>query len=185
MDGKTLAIVKAAWAMFARYGFAKTTMSDIAREAGVARQTVYNAFDSKEAILRAVVRVAGDESLSAVQAAWREGQGLEEKLEAFQRLGPQSWFEAMRAAPDWSELMDGVHSATACELEALEGKWVAALCQMLSQTLDHEVPEDRIQETAMFVYSASKTAKFGAKDLDHLRQRLDTIRKATLALLRD
>ncbi|MEO1554752.1 MAG: helix-turn-helix domain-containing protein, partial [Pseudomonadota bacterium] len=68
MDAKTEHIVRAGWAMFARYGYAKTTMSDIATEAGVARQTVYNAFASKEDILRAVVRVAGEESLTSVQA---------------------------------------------------------------------------------------------------------------------
>ena len=51
MDERHLDILKAAWAMFARYGFGKTTMSDIANEAGVARQTVYNAFSSKDSSL--------------------------------------------------------------------------------------------------------------------------------------
>lgn len=185
MDGKTLGIVKAAWAMFARYGFAKTTMSDIAREAGVARQTVYNAFDSKDAILRAVVRMAGEQSLVAVQEAWADANALEDKLEVFQRLGPQSWYEAVQAAPDWEKLMDGLHRATADELVALEDKWVAAIRQMLIEALGPGMAADRLQETAEFLYSASKTAKYGVTGVDQLKQRLSIIRKATLALLRD
>ena len=37
--------------VFARYGFRKTSMDDLAKAAGVSRQTVYNRFGSKEAAL--------------------------------------------------------------------------------------------------------------------------------------
>ncbi len=184
MDAKTQDILKAAWAMFARYGFAKTTMSDIATEAGVARQTVYNAFSSKEEILRAVVRHAGEESLTAVKEAWETQSSLEDKVETFQRLGPQSWYEAMQAAPDWGELMDGVHKAAADELKTYETEWVTAIEAMLQSTLSPDTLASlSASEVASFLYTTSKNAKFGAEGLDDLRARLATIRKATLALV--
>ena len=181
MDAKTLEIVKAGWAMFARYGFSKTTMSDIAAEAGVARQTVYNAFSSKEEILRAVVRHAGEESLAAVKTAWATADGVEEKISLFQRLGPESWYEAMLSAPDWGELMDGMNTAAADELRVWERNWVAALREMFFETLGAD--REDFGEIAHFLYSASKNAKYGAEGMDALKQRLVTIRKATLALL--
>ena len=100
MDQKTLEIIHAGWAMFSRYGFAKTTMSDIATEAGGARQTVYNAFSSKEDVLRAVVRLAGEQSLAEVEEAWQKLSVLEEKLATFQKLGPIDWIAAEQKTPD-------------------------------------------------------------------------------------
>ncbi len=52
------AIVDAARALFLARGYAGTTIDAIAREAGVAVQTVYAAFGSKPEILRTVVDVA-------------------------------------------------------------------------------------------------------------------------------
>src|SRR4051794_10536516 len=43
-------ILEAASRQFARHGFKKTSVEDIAREAGVAKGTVYLAYDSKEEI---------------------------------------------------------------------------------------------------------------------------------------
>jgi len=49
------AILRAAWRMMCRYGFAKTTVEEIATEAGIAKGTVYLYFKSKEEILIALV----------------------------------------------------------------------------------------------------------------------------------
>lgn len=181
MDAKTRDIVEAGWAMFARYGYTKTTMSDIAGEAGVARQTVYNAFAGKEDILRAVVRHSGEMSLNEVLSAWETVTSLDEKVSVFQKLGPEAWYNAIMAAPDWGALMDGVNTAAAGELRALEEKWVAAIRKMLSDTLGSD--RDDLEEIARFLYSASKNAKYGVTDVTQLRQRLATIHRATLALI--
>ena len=180
MDQKTLEIIHAGWAMFSRYGFAKTTMSDIANEAGVARQTVYNAFSSKEDILRAVMRHAGEQSLESVLNAWKDCATLEEKIAVFQSLGPISWFEAIQAAPDWGELMDGMNKASCDEVNALHEKWVSALEAML---LEHKPLLSDANEIAEFHYSASKNAKYGINSVDELKARLETILRATLALV--
>lgn len=44
-------IIDAAYRCFERYGIAKTTIEDIARDAGVSRPTVYKYYPGKEAIL--------------------------------------------------------------------------------------------------------------------------------------
>ncbi len=57
-------ILDAAQRLFSEGGFATTTMESIARDAGVATDTVYAAFGSKAGLLRALLsqRVAGDDS---------------------------------------------------------------------------------------------------------------------------
>lgn len=49
-------IMEAALELFARYGFKKTTVDDIARESGVGKGTVYLYFSSKEEIALEVMR---------------------------------------------------------------------------------------------------------------------------------
>jgi AcrR family transcriptional regulator len=72
MDRET-ALVDAALACIARVGLAKTTLDDVARQAGCARATVYRTFASKADLIKAVVareaRRLEDDVLSATQAA--------------------------------------------------------------------------------------------------------------------
>ncbi|MEY1557052.1 TetR/AcrR family transcriptional regulator [Yoonia sp. R2331] len=185
MNEKTINIIKAAHAQFSRYGFGKTTMNDIASAANVARQTVYNTFSSKEEILRAVVRLYGEESLNQIKAAWASDATLDAKLSTFQKLGPQTWYEAIHAAPDWAELLEGMHTAAAEEMAELEVLWKAELTSAFADALGPApkiaTPLDDIVE---FFYSSSFNAKYGAADAAHLDQRLRTIKSATLALIK-
>ncbi|MBX4897802.1 TetR/AcrR family transcriptional regulator [Rhizobium bangladeshense] len=52
-DRKLAHILDSALPVFARYGFQKTTMADIARTAGISRASLYLAFNSKEELFRA------------------------------------------------------------------------------------------------------------------------------------
>jgi AcrR family transcriptional regulator len=67
------AIVKAGGELFARDGYAITSMKDIAREAGVAEPTVYATLGDKATIARAVAEAMaskiGDEAISKVDTA--------------------------------------------------------------------------------------------------------------------
>ena len=48
-------IVKAAHEYFAHYGYAKTTVSDLARAVGFSKAYIYRFFESKQAIGEAIV----------------------------------------------------------------------------------------------------------------------------------
>jgi AcrR family transcriptional regulator len=73
-EGKELQILDAAARVFARYGFRKTTMGDIVREAGVARATVYKYFGTKEELFVGVLHKEFGEILVEVRGAI-EGAG--------------------------------------------------------------------------------------------------------------
>ncbi len=73
-------VVDAALRLFAAHGFAPTTMSAIAREAGVAVQTLYLAFGSKANILAAALDVAivgDDEPVPLIERPWVQAMRAE------------------------------------------------------------------------------------------------------------
>jgi TetR/AcrR family fatty acid metabolism transcriptional regulator len=61
------AILEAAERVFGQRTFAEAKIADVAREAGVAAGTLYNYFDSKEAIFRSLVEKLGEEMLGRLR----------------------------------------------------------------------------------------------------------------------
>ncbi|MFI5551951.1 TetR/AcrR family transcriptional regulator [Streptomyces sp. NPDC051738] len=68
---KRQAILDAAFAVFARRGYAQACVQEIAKEAGVAKPTVYSHLNDKETLFRSTVEAAADtlmaENLAAVE----------------------------------------------------------------------------------------------------------------------
>ena len=61
-------LIEAARVMFIRYGYERTTMTAIAREAKKGRRTLYMHFPSKEVLLRRVIETELDKILDASRA---------------------------------------------------------------------------------------------------------------------
>ena len=77
-ESKREQILDAAGRAFGSYGFRKTSVADIVREAGVARATVYNYFPTKEEIFSAVVRREINDVIRKVRdAAMKETNTLD------------------------------------------------------------------------------------------------------------
>ena len=77
-------ILDAALRLFARYGYAATSVRRIAEEAGIAQGLLYNYFDSKEALLRSMLeRSAADVERSLLEAAG--GATPQERIERLVR----------------------------------------------------------------------------------------------------
>lgn len=68
-EGKGAQILDGAARVFAQYGFKKTNMGDIVREAGVARATLYKYYGSKEEVFHAVLTREMGEILEEVRTA--------------------------------------------------------------------------------------------------------------------
>jgi TetR/AcrR family transcriptional regulator, mexJK operon transcriptional repressor len=74
------AIVKTAADLFLRRGYGGTSMDLIAAEAGVARQTIYNQFEGKEALFRAIFSSYADEAMMPLAIAARKGASVRATL---------------------------------------------------------------------------------------------------------
>ena len=73
-------ILVGATAIFSRYGYARTTMGDIAAEAGMSRPALYLIFPDKEALFTAVIRHMDEEKQAEIRSGLKRYKGLHAKL---------------------------------------------------------------------------------------------------------
>lgn len=76
-------IRKAAWELFSQFGVDKVSMADIARKAGVSPATIYNNFESKEALAREFVSGMVEGLVSRAQEIVTPQGSYQEKINAF------------------------------------------------------------------------------------------------------
>ena len=82
MDSVRQRLVEAAYACVSRHGMAKTTVEDVARQAGLSRATAYRAFPGgREEILAATVAWAVTDFFLRLQEKVAGADGLEEVME--------------------------------------------------------------------------------------------------------
>src|SRR5258708_36841848 len=80
-DARQAAVLDAAVGVFARYGYRKTSMDEVARAAGVSRQGLYLQFANKEELFRKAVEHSLNSQLNAAVAALsRREDSLELRL---------------------------------------------------------------------------------------------------------
>jgi len=77
---KRQSIIEGATRMFLQYGFNASNMDKIAQEAPVSKATLYKYFDSKDALLLAVIENLSDHLFQAVDAALIETESIENTL---------------------------------------------------------------------------------------------------------
>lgn len=77
---KTEAILAAAVKLFTRFGFRRTSMDDIAREAGVAKGTLYLYFAGKAEVFRAMQQRNLEDSEARCNAAEQAGSSFRDRL---------------------------------------------------------------------------------------------------------
>ncbi len=136
MSGRREKIVKAAFSTFSRYGVKRATMNDIAEEAGVSRQTLYNLFDSKDDLLRATVRQYADNALASIEAECAGLSDFGEKLDVvFHRLVVVPW-ERIHATQHGDEILSGFRDAAREEVASAEIRYGAILEAMLDPRAD-------------------------------------------------
>ena len=99
-------VADAALNVFQRYGFARTTMADIADAAGISRPALYLLFPNKEEIFAAAVRSANDRNLHAIRANVASQAGLEQQLTFVCQAWVGGGYDQVRRFPDAKDLTD-------------------------------------------------------------------------------
>lgn len=173
-------ILDAAIRVFTRYGLSRSTMNDIAREAGVARQTLYNAYPNKEEVLRAAARKSIQESIDEVRSAWETTPGLEAKLVQFTEIVPLKWWDMVQASPDIAELVDGLHNVARQELDEAAALWCGEFEDLLAEDAPNVANRAQIAD---YFYASAINAKLGVKDRGTLEMRLKILIASVMALI--
>jgi AcrR family transcriptional regulator len=124
-------IVESAIGVFARYGFKKTSMDDLARAAGLSRQGLYLHFATKEVLFKAVVLHVIESSRNAARVALaRDNESVEERLlEAF--AGAHGHLVGRAGAEHLGELLEAASQLLAEEMKEIELSFVAEITKFL------------------------------------------------------
>ena len=135
-EQRRLRILEVAAQCFAKNGFAKTRIDDVAAAAGVSRALVYNHFGSKEELARCVQDHMLDEWTSAVDRAIDDAGSASEALAAWLRVNLSeerrpllTALVAPDAAPvlaDWDAAAARAMEVWRAKLEALLERGIAA-----------------------------------------------------------
>lgn len=175
--------IDAAVRIFLRYGVRKSTMSDIAAEAGVSRPTLYASYRSKDEILAASIRDMSEASLNRAMTAWETCDLLGEKLDAYFQATIIPAYEMLESAVDADDLMSGHNAAgKAAILEGQIAKRKAMMTILQPHKAKIEKSGQTVSQLAHFIVVTSTCFKYSAQDKDDLLDLLASLKTSVLAI---
>ena len=178
MNDREKNILEAALRVFSRFGVKKTSMADIAEEAGISRQTLYKAFRSKDDVLRAHIRSYADDAVSAMKENLEKTEGLGAKLDLIFDKISVAGFDMVRASPNTQDIEEGFGEGSQGELEHTAHRFQAVIKDVLTPYITSlEAAGTTPESLAEFVQRSARAAKGYARDKKHLMQQLQTLRQ--------
>lgn len=105
-DAKAARAVAAAADVFLRYGYARTTMGDIAKAAGMSRPSLYLVLPGKESAFAAATAFMARNHLEEIEQALLPIAGIEQKLACACDMLLAGVFELQQQAPDSRDMDD-------------------------------------------------------------------------------
>jgi AcrR family transcriptional regulator len=161
-------VIDAAYRVFFRYGYARTTMADLASAAGLSRPALYLVFPGKAEVFQAVVEWLSESLLAAIRESLKDDWPLEKKLLHTLELAIAQPYDAVKANPDAADLLSLNH-----EVPALEASY-ASLQNYLADLLSDAVRQSGLKATpadvARTLMSALRGFKLVASDGRDLRR---------------
>ena len=177
-------ILDAAVRLFSRYGVKRTSMGDLAEEAGVARQTLYNAYKNKDDVLRALIRYHTDMAIDEIKAGLDGVQDLGDQLDIIFNRMSVAGFDLVQATPNAQDIIEGFNAIGQMELAASAEKFRSVIERILS-------PYETVlagsglssADLSDFAQQSAKAASSEARDRDHLIGQLNTLKKLCLVAI--
>ncbi|SFB63880.1 transcriptional regulator, TetR family [Rhizobium sp. NFR07] len=159
-------ILHAAEAVFVRYGFARTTMGDIAKAAGMSRPALYLQFRDKEAIFTRVIENMDAQALTSIRTAIAKIRPLDEKL----LHACTSWgihgIELAASFPDAADLFDLQFRAVRQVYRSFQALVVEILKENLESWPIPVPPEDY----ALTLTYGMRGLRYAAQDVEDMRR---------------
>ena len=126
-------IADAALRLFARYGYKRSSMDDIAREAGLAKATLYLHFKGKDDVFRSMLRLL----MRRVEARCREVAAMDaafaDRLAAFLQAHHGQIYASFGTGEHLAEMKAVMTTVAADELQAFEQIFISFAGDLLAQ----------------------------------------------------
>lgn len=172
-------LVHAAIDTFARYGFRRATMGDIATAAGVSRPTLYARFANKDELLSAAIKTVGAQALSELDTQWRTLNRIDDVLRVYCAQVTVKQYDMIKNTPDAAELLSNLTGNGADALMTVQADYATALSARIIATTPQ--PKDQADRIARYFVDAAKGLKTIARDKDTLIDQLDLLVTTTVA----
>jgi AcrR family transcriptional regulator len=130
-------ILHAAYERFSRYGFRRTSMADIAAEAGVSRAALYLQFRNKEEIFRSLAKDLHDEALAGAATALDADGSLGERLIAAFEAKSLRFVAIALGSPHGDELLDETNRLCGDLVGDMERRFLELLTRVLRRAAQH------------------------------------------------
>lgn len=130
-------ILNAAKTVFSQYGIKRTTMNDIAEHANISRQTLYNSFENKEAIFKAIIKLYAEETLNALHAHSDTSNDLSAGLDLVFHYLAFIPFDIIHGTPHGADVIEGIGNTAADELKQANDAFCKAIAEMLKPHEKH------------------------------------------------
>lgn len=170
-------IVEASSAVFLRYGVKRATMNDIASEAGISRQTLYNAFKNKDEILRALIRHYAMDAVSLIRQEAKQKEGLSEKLDSVFHHMTIKPFELLHSSPNAEEILDGINGPARDALLETQVLYEEVIAEILAPYEDGFSSVGlSVADVAVHIFSSAKGIKHHARNKVHLAYMLNVLK---------
>ncbi|MDZ4776623.1 MAG: helix-turn-helix domain-containing protein [Alphaproteobacteria bacterium] len=168
---KRARLLDAARNVFARYGFKRASMADIAAEAGVSRPALYLWFRSKQDVLRSLAEQLRDLALAGAESGWRDGAAFPANLEATILGKELELFRLLHASPHGAEILAADETLTAEISRDLDRRFRALLARRFRDaaaagTIDLAAADGDADALAVIVHTSVKAAMQEAEDED-------------------
>ncbi|RWP43104.1 TetR/AcrR family transcriptional regulator [Mesorhizobium sp.] len=180
-DPKRARILEGAMKVFLAYGFARTTMDDIARAADMSRPALYLLFKNKTDIFRAIAMMLLSRSLKQAKTALAGNGAFAERMTRAIDEALISMMRAVHASPHGAELLDMKSS-----LADLIGCWRSRFSEHVAAAIQSEAGRNGLDLTAKGL-SAKLLADMLLDGLEGMKMRIsdpDEQRRAAAALIK-
>ncbi|MFG3513074.1 TetR/AcrR family transcriptional regulator [Streptomyces bobili] len=144
-DDRAGHILDSALTVFHQYGYAKTTMQDIARAAGMSRAALYLHFAGKEELFRAGSRRAHLRALGLVDASLAEQGDVLSRIDAAMAAYFTELTAQISSSAHGGELFDATHTIT----EDIVGEARTALVARLAVALEEAAEAGEVRFAAV------------------------------------
>jgi TetR/AcrR family transcriptional regulator, regulator of autoinduction and epiphytic fitness len=127
------AILDAALQVFGQYGYRRTSMDDIARQAQIGKGTIYLSFTSKEEVFQALAQRLAQRMLGGAEAASRQPGTTADKLAAMHAAWFGTYADTIRGSPHAADLLDAKHQLSADLAADAAGRYKRLVRDVLTQ----------------------------------------------------
>ena len=175
-------VLAAALTLFGRHGFQRTSMADIAREAGIARATLYLRFSEKGTLFAVLAALLVDEALARAEAAWVPNAPLSQNIAATLLAKDLGFFHMLNATPHGAELLQLDAELTAAHAARLDAEFAVLLAKRGHQAVQEGADLTAFGDAngfAAFLATAGSGLKHEARTEEAFRSAIDRLARVS------